>query len=943
MYSLSNAFERIKEFMVIYCVRYIVVYTCLSLLFLANTSDCAVVISTLSHRVSDTFFNMATGALTCGSKKSGVGDSALMRSWGAGLQLVPIAPEKVTLNEVADSTNPLFDKEIMHVSAMITPDTFGRPGVERILAVTAQEPYGMMMVDMSANQEGKFVRAIDELNDATGKKTAGIVTVEGTNGPLNGVFAAVKPYEGVFGDQGSGIVLIEFGSREIEKDKKKSTEFHFKQLNLSHDKNIVAAHPINISTPEAAINHDLSQIGQHVALHWNATLKRLFVGLDVTAGSGNDDGACALLVGAFGMHTCPADDTGKSYSHRSLNLEPCIAHTLVHDTSAAIIATRGSGSRAAVHHITTFKTSTDIWYVAIVGGCGNPEKSKSTVFAFPLNVNVDENEGGTLAQAGQQPELHFGSQEYPTFRSRLLPTKAHTLDHASSGQNRCVCVGGGPLLAGPIATIITARDAIFAIVAGEEQYAGVYHSQALLDNKGLIKGWTQWRQVYRSDDKALQSAFYDTLGGSFTLLADSGEQNKPTVIKKTVWGAGDESKLGNFVSFLKNQYTKDNTGIRAYADIPMNTKGFVDQSCMVVGGYHAMTVAIMSQRDGLGTMHYTLGQDFTQANAPVMHYKGSTLTKLGTIEAITSASTDTAAWLFVGGTGGLAVYADADGTGWDPYENLTIEAMRKKICLPIGSYSFIRKLIHDEHYLYVLTDDKLDRIDLTRSNFEPNRTHLATTTLATRSSFARLQPFGFFTDAVISDKVAFLATSAGLYRVGNDADIRQATSHAQVAWTQVDIGSDIDPIVHLSAVSTTGRSTDVARYAGGNLYVVQGYAGRNHGTVKRFSIDHSCQKAVDDAVITIIPDIRIKNAPTMFRRIGYFARQCVTDGALWLYIRRMPQQDFSSLCSMNDLYPMHDTQLLLHHTQESNFLFVQRFESSQGAWWGLGQSVVINE
>lgn len=943
MYSLDNAFERIKEFMVIYCVRYSVAYSCLILLFLGNTSHCAVVISRLNHPISDTFFNMTTGALTCGSKKSGVGDAALVRSWAAGLQLVPIAPEKVTLNDVADSPNPLFDKEILHVSAMITPDTFGRPGVERILAVTAQEPAALAMVDMSANQEGKFVRAIDELNDASGKKSAGIVCVEGTNGQLNGVFAAVKPSEGVFGDQDSGIVLIEFSSREIEKDKKKSIEFHFKQLNLSHDKNIVAAHPINIGTPEAAINHDLSRVGQQVALHWNATLKRLFIGLDVTAGPDHDDGACALLVGTFENHTCPVDNTGQSYTHRCLKLEPCIAHALVKDRSSALIATRGAGSRAAVHHITTFKTSTDIWHVAVVGGCGKPEKSKSTVFAFPLNVNLNDNEGGTLAQAEQEPTVDFGPQEYPTFRSRLLPTKAHTLDHASWGHNRTVCVGGGPLLAGTIEKIITARDAIFAVVAGDENSAGVYHSQALLDHKGLIKGWTQWRQVYRSDDKALQSAFYDTFGGSFTLLADSGEQNQPTVIKKTVWSAGDESKLGNFVSFLKKQYSKDTSGIRSYADIPMGTKGFLNQSCMVIGGYHALTVAIMSQRDEIGIMHYTQGQDFTHTDAPVVHYTGGTLTKLGTIEAITSAATDTQAWLFVGGTGGLAVYADADGAGWNPYENLTTEDLRKKICLPVGSYSFIRRLIHDEHYLYVLTDDKLDRIDLTHSCFEPNRIQLATTTLATRSSFARLQPFGFFTDAVISDKIAFLATSAGLYRVGNDADIRQAASPAQVAWTQVDIGSDIDPIVHLSAVSATGRAVDVARYTGGNLYVIQGYAGRNHGTVKRFSIDHSCQKAVDDAVIASIPDIRIKNAPTMFRRIGYFAPRCITDGALWLYIRRMPQQDFSSLCSMNDLYPMHDTQLLLHHTQESNFLFVQRFESSQGAWWALGQSVVVNE
>src|SRR5690349_3765135 len=136
MYSLGNALERIKEFMVINYVRYGLAYTCLNLLLLPYVLQGAVVITTLNHPVSTTFFNMATGALTCGAQEAGLGNKALMRSWGAGLELYPIAAEKVTLNEVADCANPLFDQQILHLSAMITPDTFGRPGIERILAVT---------------------------------------------------------------------------------------------------------------------------------------------------------------------------------------------------------------------------------------------------------------------------------------------------------------------------------------------------------------------------------------------------------------------------------------------------------------------------------------------------------------------------------------------------------------------------------------------------------------------------------------------------------------------------------------------------------------------------------------------------------------------------------------------------------------------------------------
>ncbi|MBS1986506.1 hypothetical protein JST99_01055, partial [Candidatus Dependentiae bacterium] len=95
-------------------------------------------------------------------------------------------------------------------------------------------------------------------------------------------------------------------------------------------------------------------------------------------------------------------------------------------------------------------------------------------------------------------------------------------------------------------------------------------------------------------------------------------------------------------------------------------------------------------------------------------------------------------------------------------------------------------------------------------------------------------------------------------------------------------------------------------------------------------------------IITIVPDTRIQHAPTMFRRIGSYARRCTTDGALWVYVRK-EANNVSSLCTITQLYPMRDTHLLLHNTPESSFALVQRCAASQGAWWALGQSVVVNE
>jgi hypothetical protein len=149
--------------------------------------------------------------------------------------------------------------------------------------------------------------------------------------------------------------------------------------------------------------------------------------------------------------------------------------------------------------------------------------------------------------------------------------------------------------------------------------------------------------------------------------------------------------------------------------------------------------------------------------------------------------------------------------------------------------------------------------------------------------------------------------------------------------------------VHLSAITATVRAADLTRYGGGNLLVVQGYVGRNYGSIKRFTIDDVSDKAIDHTLIIPIADVRIENAPTMFRRIGCFSPCYVTDGALWMYIRKQSHKEFSSLCVMRDMYPIHDAQLILRDTPESNFLFAKRFEAAQGSWWALGQTVVVNE
>src|SRR5690606_14554103 len=104
------------------------------------------------------------------------------------------------------------------------------------------------------------------------------------------------------------------------------------------------------------------------------------------------------------------------------------------------------------------------------------------------------------------------------------------------------------------------------------------------------------------------------------------------------------------------------------------------------------------------------------------------------------ASDGTNGWLFVGGSHGVAVLSAADGNGWDittglgpDFAGLSAGMSFKQF----GSYSFVRKIMHDGDFLYILTDQVLDRIDLTQGNpglgqFTPVTVALAGELLNTR-------------------------------------------------------------------------------------------------------------------------------------------------------------------------------------------------------------------
>src|SRR5581483_448628 len=108
----------------------------------------------------------------------------------------------------------------------------------------------------------------------------------------------------------------------------------------------------------------------------------------------------------------------------------------------------------------------------------------------------------------------------------------------------------------------------------------------------------------------------------------------------------------------------------------------------------------------------------------------------GPITATEIGRNDTDGWLFVGGSDGLAVLINPDGSGW----NIAQEELGNQFdgLMPgmhfqmIGDYHFVKKLIYEDNFLFVVTTDIIDRINLMNSDFSTNT--LDVVTIATKDA-----------------------------------------------------------------------------------------------------------------------------------------------------------------------------------------------------------------
>ena len=771
----------------------------------------------------------------------------------------PFAPEKVRLNGIKDQLNPLYNSSISGITNL---DEYN---LLIVLKSEKEKLCGLSLVDETE------VITVPSLSDANGQEVDQPVCA--LAGGRSKAFVAVKGNgQKEFGCDGSGIALLVFERRELEEEVSSTAYEELKKRAQDHDQQALEEITQKITTDKDGkykkksivkkisqedivlvtrasigekIKVELSEIEDAVALHWDDTLQCLYVGLKVKAAADES----AHVIGLF---------TGHINEHNKLILNPFIAPDLVNPDQ--IVAGKGSNAQVSIHKIASMLTTTYLNYCIIQGARGNSKETQSYVYALPI-LNYRTHAGtvpvqfqsahGTVADYHGKPlEVFSQNERAHIFMGRHFVKKPDTPEQLCTSQTNAACVGAGQLAAGPIDDIFVKDDAVYAVVNNpvSSHSAGIYYSQAIFDDAGRIAAWTAWKPKAIIDEK-IENATVIQTGGAVQVATSKS-------IKRSAWVKNTEDSLSDCVS---KEFSQSLGGVHGLVDFSSLTPGIANGACLAILGSHKVMLA--RYKDHCNAITFT----------------DSVLGAIGPLSTAEIIFNDPCGWLIVGGVHGLGLLCDNEGNGWhsahlnDSFSHLSHDMHFKRI----GNYQFVRKVIADEQYLYILTDTELDRIDVYASDFARGR--LNATRLASMSEFAK---FGIFKDVVISEKFALLATSDQLYRVGNGKDIRLDNA-LSMQWTRVEIPGAAGPVCSMLAISVNGRMQDVARASAGQIYIITGSAGKNVSRVHRFAVSKGVDGKITDTTLMPLRDFIAENTYSYYANVGNFSSLFATDGTLF--------------------------------------------------------------
>lgn len=798
------------------------------------------------------------GLIFIGSSNNTAENYSLTGSTFVGNIFRPLAPEKITLNKITSSNNPLFNAQINYLAQIANFP----------IAVTNAEPSTIYFLNT-----GTFEEISTIVQDAQESPASSIVGIT-SNSPLGHanaytqVITAVAPNAGVFGDTGSGITYIPVqkevvvippatkGARETTRD-----DYTFgDQSSL----------PLDVTTPEMYINSPAAAFNPTAHLKYDGTLAGLFVGLQVTGNVGINDGVRSVVFVKNGV--------------RAITPTTAIG-------ADSIIGATGSSVEVSVHGINVMYTSSGLFYLIIWGGVGSPAATAQTVYALPL-VTLGAF-AGTLANVNSAPLEVYSTTPPYTFTGRGFNQPALVPGDLYTPADIQAVVGNNTALPSAITSMYVQNDTVFVSCQsnGANQKAGIFSSQAIFNDTAKIIGWTDWKRVAGSQEPT-NGVIFDTLTGEIIFMTGDTIATINTV-KRTEW-----TQENAIASTVTNAYATSTSKVQGLWDFPSYTPGF-DQT---LGNQIAVTIATgynqaLVMQTGSDAVGNLFGPDAPQdifeapqgSLAGFVGGKAINFTQLDSLGAITSAAfafDGSNCWLVVGGTGGIGILAEQDGSGasliGNNFSGITSTMSLKQF--PIANN--IRKISAIGNNLFILTTNELLRISLTKAGIANNNLNAYTLTSTSNELFI---PGSSFSDFIVAGPLALLATSQGLYRSGNDVDVQTVTSTNNMLLTKINLNESVGPATRLFAITNDYLESSLTE--GGMVYVLNSYIGYDQARIYRLSVQPFV--TVSDQTVQNFPDYFIQGRKTFYLNYGNYQNYFFTDGAM-LYSSRSAYKPFKT-------------------------------------------------
>lgn len=740
------------------------------------------------------------------------------------------AKPRVIVDNVYDQPNPTNGQGLLYLAVA---------GSFPVL-VTQAEPQKIYCYHDFRDLNNIMVSGSEKVLDSNNTISAGIVGLGagvGNQSKLN-FFIAVQNHEGSFGESGSGITPVQIELDDVDIEGKFYNTASIKQgevLPVTKESSF-----LGIGQPLQAI---LNTQNNPVVFHTDA-FGSLYTGLSVIGAANEQAGARAVFLG---------------------NREIAPASAFQKDS---IIGGIGANTQISIHTLKTVFTTTSLHYLLVQGGVGRPEETRNQVFALPLinHAQTGFMYTGMLAKKDSIPVNSFADAEPHHFKSRVFVDPALQPGDLYSSHDREVCVGNQYPLPGEITGLWTVGDTVYITTTGGTEFGGVFYSQALFDKFGRIKGWTNWQRVI-----AANGAWGGALNGaqSSVIFVQGSTKDTLNQVCKTVWNPSTQHPLQQFA---QNFLPAENFGVQGLTDISHNhgalDQGLYERHSMAILSGNKRVALLQTAGDQAGILTPTEQYDLNTTRT----FTGEALDQLGAITTSALAYDTTQAWFVVGGNGGVGVLCNEDGTGVPlpvrkNFEQFDDRLRFKKVELGKD----VKKIIACNNTLYILTKKQLLRTELSPQALTQK---IACTVLAQADE---LNKSIWLEDVIISGDLALLATSKGLWRVGNGCSCKTALNSDQMGWVSVPLNESPGPVIQLFAVTPTGNEIDVATHdRGGQVYVLSAYMGYHQARIYRLSIEAG---PVNESTVQPLPDCFVQNTPTFYINIGDYRNRLFTEGS----------------------------------------------------------------